>query len=140
MYQGRTLNIFNPMAALIAMAALAAGNVASAADATSIFNYPSGFASAGSAIRAAWESGYTGSAINLTPMSSQHQAGGVWYTTQQNITSFTTDFTFQITGANASGESISGFTFCVQNSNNSTDPGAFGTNAGGDANLLGYGA
>jgi LysM repeat protein len=54
-----------------------------------------------------------------------HDAGQAWYTTKQNITSFTTDFTFKIT-ANGYGE-----TFCIQNSSQ-------GMNAGGDSNGLGY--
>jgi hypothetical protein len=138
MYQGRTMKVLNTLAALIAMTTLAAGNVASAAE-TLIFSYPNGFAGASGAIRAAWEALFSGSALNLTPLATQHQAGGGWYTAQQNITSFTTDFTFQLTAGNAGGASIQGITFCVQNSNSTTNSGAFGTNATEDANIHRYG-
>ena len=135
-------------AALTAMAMLAAAPHSSAASASPtsaassgaslVFSYPNGFAGASGAIRAAWEAALSGSAINLTPLASAHQAGGAWYTAQQNISSFTTDFTFQLTPGSM--PSIQGITFCVQNSNNTTNPGANGTNATADANLMGYGA
>jgi hypothetical protein len=137
----RTLKVLNTSAALIAITALAVGNVASAATApTLIFGYQNGFAGASGAIRAAWEAAYNGAAINLTSISTQHQAGAAWYTTQQNITSFTTDFTFQLTVGTVGGISTQGITFCIQNSNSTTNPGDYGTNAGEDANLMGYGA
>src|ERR1700730_825461 len=107
MYQRRTLKILNMFAALTAMAMLAAAPHSSAASASPtsaassgaslVFSYPNGFAGASGAIRAAWEAALSGSAINLTPLASAHQAGGAWYTAQQNISSFTTDFTFQLT-------------------------------------------
>jgi hypothetical protein len=140
MYQGRTLKFSNTLPALIAMAMITASNVASAAGATLSFNYPNGFAGAGGAIRAAWEAGMTGAAINLTNISTEHQAGGAWYTTQQNITAFTTDFTFQLAVGVVGGISTQGITFCVQNSNSTTNPQNNGTNATEDANLMGYGA
>jgi hypothetical protein len=140
MYQGRTVKFLNTLPALIAMAMLSASNVASAAGATQVFSYPNGFAGTSGAIRAAWAAGMSGSAINLTNISTEHQAGGAWYTTPQNITAFTTDFTFQLAVGIVGGISTQGITFCVQNTNSTTDPGAFGTNAGGDANLMGYGA
>jgi hypothetical protein len=140
MYQRRTLKFLNTLPALIAVAMLTASNVASAAGATQVFSYPNGFAGTSGAIRTAWEAGMSGSAINLTNISTEHQAGAAWYTTPQNITAFTTDFTFQLAvGVGSSGISTQGITFCVQNSNSTTDPGAFGTNAGADANLMGYG-
>jgi Chitobiase/beta-hexosaminidase C-terminal domain/Legume lectin domain len=54
-----------------------------------------------------------------------HDAGQAWYSTKQDITSFTTDFTFKIT-SNGYGE-----TFVIQNS-------PHGMSAGGDSNGLGY--
>ena len=130
--------IIEILAALTVAIALPWGNMASAEE-TLIFNYPDGFANVNGAIRTAWEATFTGSAINLTPRSTEHQAGGAWYTTKQNITSFTTDFTFLQTSP-SSGTDIEGMTFCVQDSNASTNPGAYGDNATGDANMMGYGA
>jgi Chitobiase/beta-hexosaminidase C-terminal domain/Legume lectin domain len=66
----------------------------------------------------------SGGAIQLAG-NQVHDAGQAWYTTRQDITSFTTDFKFTIT-ANGYGE-----TFVIQN-----DP--HGMNAGGDSNGLGY--
>jgi hypothetical protein len=144
MHERRTLKVLNTFAALTALGLLAAaapvGSAvgASSTGATLVFSYPNGFAGASSAVRAAWEAALVGSAMDLTPLTTAHQAGGAWYTTQQNITSFTTDFTFQITPGSM--PAIQGITFCVQNSNSTTDAGAFGSNAAADANLLGYGA
>ena len=138
MYQRRFVKVLSTVAPLIAMGMLAPHSSAASSGATLIFSYPNGFASASGAIRPAWEAAITGSAINLTPLTTAHQASGAWYTTQQNITSFTTDFTFQLTPG--SSPSIQGITFCVQNSNSTTNPGAYGTNAAADANLVGYGA
>jgi hypothetical protein len=110
----------------------------SGSGASLIFSYLNGFASATGAIKAAWETSYSGSEILLTRAAAgAHQAGAAWYTTQQYITSFTTDFTFQI------GPGGYGLTFCVQNSNTATNPPSQygqqdGTNATGDANGLGY--
>lgn len=76
-----------------------------------------------------------GSSIALVNSSEGHATGAAWYVSQQNITSFTTDFTFSI--SNASGN---GMTFCVQNSNSSTqDNGYYGIGAAADANAMGYG-
>jgi hypothetical protein len=129
--------------ALIAMAMLADWQVAGAASPTVIFSYPNGFAGAGSAINLVSD-GITlsGPVIELTNGAvGQHEAGAAWYKTQVDITSFTTDFTFQL----ASGQTVPaiiGITFCVQNSNSTTNPGqnGFGNNVGADTNLAGYGA
>jgi hypothetical protein len=141
MYQGRTPKFLNTLPALIAMAMLAACNVASAAStagASLIFSYPNGFAGASAAIRGAWAASIVGSAIDLTSTGVAHEAGAAWYTTQQNISAFTTDFTFQIVPS-GSVPSIQGITFCVQNTNATTNSQAYGTNASSDANLAGYG-
>jgi hypothetical protein len=139
MYQGRIPKFLNTLPALIAMAMLMASNVASAAAGASlVFNYPNGFAGASGAIRGAWSSTIVGSAINLTSTGVQHEAGGAWYTTQQNISAFTTDFTFQIEPSGAV-PSIQGITFCIQNTNATSNSEANGINASSDANLAGYG-
>ncbi len=98
------------------------------------FSFPNGFATAAHEVRVAWAAAYEDTAINLTAGSTPHRAGAAWYLTRQNITSFTTDFTFQIKPPG------SGITFCIQNYDTSTAAGATRTNAGGDANMLGYGA
>lgn len=119
------------------MAMLAFCKVASAG-ASLVFNYPSGFAGASGAVHGAWASTIVGSAIDLTSTGAQHEAGGAWYVTQQNITAFTTDFTFQITPSGTL-PTIQGITFCVQNTNSTTNPTSHGIDASSDANLAGYG-
>jgi hypothetical protein len=137
MYQGRTLKFLNTLPALIAMAMLTASNVASAG-ASLVFNYPNGFAGASSAVHGAWASSIVGSALDLTSTGVAHEAGGAWYTKQQNITSFTTDFTFQIEPSGAV-PSIQGITFAIQNTNATSNSEANGIDASSDANLAGYG-
>lgn len=140
MYQGRILKVLNTLPALIAMAMLAVCKVASAG-ASLVFDYPSGFANAHSVIHlVADAASFSGSKVLLTNGApGQHEGGAAWYSTQQNITSFTTDFTFQL----ASGQpvpSIIGITFCVQNMPNTGSPENFwGINAVADANMAGYG-
>jgi hypothetical protein len=142
MYERRSLKNLNALPVLTAMAMFAACNVAVSASAgpTLIFSYPNGFAGASGAIQTTASAQFSGSDIALSsPSYGQHQAGGAWYKTQQNITSFTTDFTFQI----ASGlpvPSITGITFCIQNSNSTTNSLAPGVKASADTNLAGYGA
>jgi hypothetical protein len=68
-----------------------------------------------------------------------HEGGSAWYKTHQNIQAFTTDFTLQLAAAGA-GASIQGVTFCIQNSNSTTNPNASGIWAAADANGLGYAA
>ena len=139
MYKGRTPKVLNAWATLIAMSMLVTCKVASAAS-TLVFSYPNGFSGAGSAIQTAASGRFSGSDIALSSGGAgQHQAGAAWYKTAQNITSFTTDFTFQL----ASGlpvPSIVGFTFCVQNSNSTTNPMGPGAVVSADTNLAGYGA
>src|ERR1700722_2463821 len=137
MNQGRRLKFLNTLPALIAMAMLTASNIASAG-ATLVFNYPNGFAGASSAVHGAWASSIVGSALDLTSTGVAHEAGGAWYTKQQNITSFTTDFTFQIEPSGAV-PSIQGITFAIQNTNATSNSEANGIDASSDANLAGYG-
>lgn len=141
MYHLRSLKESSTLPMLTAAALLAVGNVAATASgATLSFSYPNGFAGASGAIQTTASAQFAGSAIALSsPSYGQHQAGAAWYKTQQNITSFATDFTFQI----ASGlpvPSITGLTFCIQNSNSTTNSLAPGVYASADTNLAGYGA
>ena len=141
MYQFRTMKVMKTLPALLAIAMLAVCDVASAA-ASLVFSYPSGFAGASGAIHAVGDAtSFSGSRILLTDGApGQHEAGAAWYKTQQDITSFTTDFTFQL----ASGQSVPaiiGITFCVQNMPNTGSPwGFYGMNAVADSNMAGYGA
>ena len=115
--------------------------------ATPVFNYPSGFASAGSDIVIAWEAALNGSTIALTPNNNSHQSGVAWYNTQQSVTSgFTTQFTFQVTPT-PSTPGLFSMAFVVQNSNSTSNPDSayggtqhYGTQADGDANVGGYGS
>ncbi len=98
MYRGRTLKVLNTLAALSAMTMLAVCKIASASGtvANLVLSYPSGFASAGSAISIAGQAALSGANINLTTTAGAHEAGAVWHRTVQNVQSFTTDFTFQL--------------------------------------------
>lgn len=114
--------------------------VNSGGGATLIFSYPSGFAGAGGNIAIAGGTALiSGGLIYLTTSTSgAHQAGGAWYTTQQNITSFTTDFTFQ--QGTPTTTTTTGMFFVVQASNSSTNtPPFYGTGAVADANGEGFG-
>jgi hypothetical protein len=140
MYQVRTLKVLNTLPALIATAMLAVCTNASAATATSVFSYLNGFAGASGAIAITTDAtSFSGSKILLTSGApGLHEAGATWYNTQQNISSFTTDFTFQM----PSGQpvpSIIGITFCIQNTNSTGNPPGFGLHASADSNLAGYG-
>jgi hypothetical protein len=68
-----------------------------------------------------------------------HAVGAAWYATQQDITSFTTDFTFSQENSTAIG-----MTFAVQNTTTAVETDAWGphwgVNASADANGMGYGA
>jgi hypothetical protein len=113
----------------------------SGSGATLVFSYPNGFAGASNAIQTTSDaSQFIGSVIALTSgLVGVHEAGSAWYKTQQNIQSFMTDFTFQLAAA-GSGASTQGITFCVQNSNTTTNPDNYGIEADADANGLGYAA
>lgn len=140
MYQGQTMKVLNTLPALVAIAMLAICNVAYAGS-TLVFSYPNGFAGATAAINAAGNAtSFSGSKLLLTDGApGQHEAGAAWYKTQQNITSFTTDFTFQF-GSGQSVPAIIGITFCVQNMPNTGSPyGQYGLNAVADSNMAGYG-
>ena len=118
--------------------------------ATSIFNFTT-FTGPPSTINLGSNSSavFSGSQILLGNSSrSAHQAGSAWYTTPVNIQAFTTTGTFQMptlaqiaaaSGGGAPPANIVGMTFCVQNSNATTNPPAYGDNASADANMAGYG-
>lgn len=131
MYKGQKLKILSMLVALSAASTLA--NVASA-QSNSGFSYPSGFASAGNAVNIVGHAALNGSEIDLTTTAGIHEAGAAWYTTPQNIQTFTTDFTFR------QDPSAYGMFFVVQNSNGSTNqPGYYGSSAVADANGEGFG-
>jgi Chitobiase/beta-hexosaminidase C-terminal domain/Legume lectin domain/Putative Ig domain len=93
-----------------------------------VFSYPNGFSSAGTAIHVGSNdaSQYNGAVVDVTSGTvGQHEAGAVWYSARQSVTSFTTDFTFQIAPGGY------GMAFVLQN-----DPR--GLSAVADANGLGY--
>jgi hypothetical protein len=144
MYQVRTLKVLNTLPVLIAMAMLAVCTNASAATtgpgATLVFSYPNGFAGTSGTINLASDANaLVGSVLEVTSGAvGDHQAGGVWYAAQQNITSFTTDFTFQLASGQPS-PSIIGMTFSVQNSGPGNPWGLYGSHATSDANMAGYG-
>jgi hypothetical protein len=141
MHRARRLKEPYILLALIAVAMLAVCKVAGAqsSNATSIFSYPSGFSSAGSAIHIAPNAALSGSAVNLTATGTQHDTGALYYATQVNITSFTTDFTFQMPPGQKV-PAIMGMTFVIQNSTSSTNPNGSPLGGASDANLAGYGA
>ena len=147
MYKGRIVNNLKIKSALVAGTLLAC-SVASAAGtgATSVFSYPNGFSGATAAFQtvtsAASFNGIEAEVTNGAP--GEHEAGAIWYKTAQNITSFSTSFTFKM-GTTGTTPIISGMTFCIQNSNTTTNPNDqygshSGLNAGTDANVSGYGA
>lgn len=142
MYQKRALNVWDMIPAVIVSGMLLHCNPASAG-ATVLFSYPNGFAGSPSDISLASDANdFNGSAIELTNGKiGVHEAGGAWYKTPVDITSFTTDFTFKLYG----GEPVPAIicmTFTVQNSNSTTNPnwGLYGNRASADTNLCGYGA
>jgi len=114
-------------------------NIVAVPVANLIFDFSTGFSStaAHNAIQPCWSGSFNGNFLNMTSSGNQHQAGGAWYKTQIDVRSWTTEFTFNI---QVSGNpTIEGITFGVQNSNATTNPGAFGTNCSSDANLCGWG-
>ncbi len=145
MYHKRLLTI---LAALVAIVLLLPSEYVSAATTGTniVFNYPSGFSNAADAFQTVTDAAsFSGSTMQVTNGTvGEHEAGAVWYKVQQNITSFTTSFTFQIANTGII-PSIVGMTFCIQNSDPTTNPTDqygihSGIYAGTDANVDGYGA
>lgn len=115
-----------------------------ATGATLLFSYPNGFAGASSAINTVDDAAdFSGSEIQVSNGTvGEHEAGAAWYRTAVDVRSFTTNFTFQITSS-PSVPSTQGITFCIQNSNSTTNPDnntGESIFASADANLAGYGA
>jgi Legume lectin domain/Chitobiase/beta-hexosaminidase C-terminal domain/Fn3 associated len=90
-------------------------------------NFASGFATS-TGLQFNGSATLVSSQLQLTNATAQHAAGSVFFTTPVNISSFTTNFTFQLTSAVADG-----FTFTIQNS--AAGATAVGPSGGG----LGYG-
>ena len=109
-------------------------------DATLIFSYPSGFAGASSNFSVGPDAAdITAGVIRVTNGAvGMHEAGHAWWNNQVNIQSFTTTFTFQ-PPSGLTIPSITGMAFEIQNSTVTTNPGQYGLNANGDANMLGFG-
>lgn len=109
-----------------------------------VFNFAN-FSGASGVIRAAWEAAYVdgGQNIALTP-AAIHKAGTAWYENLVDITTFTWNCTLLSQVGNANTSSAQGIGLVIQNSNSTTNPSTvstgFGTNAIGDANMMGFGA
>jgi hypothetical protein len=128
-----------------------AGGGGGGAGSTAIFNYTVGnlAAQVGGTIHNAYEGAINGTSLEVPYGGMAHEGCGFWYTTQVNASAFTTSFNFTINagGFNESAaqtaghfSSVQAITFCVQNSNTTTNPsGNSGDNCAGDANLGGYG-
>jgi hypothetical protein len=93
---------------------------------TTVINFGSGFAAAGMQFNGTAK--LVGTALQLTDNAAAgFEDGSGYWTTAVNVSSFTTDFTFQLTLVNAGSD---GFTFVLQNAGLT----ALGTDGGG----LGY--
>jgi hypothetical protein len=76
---------------------------------TPVVNDPTGFSSS-TGLSLIGSAAVTSNTLQLTSTSGGVQANAVWYSTPVNVQSFTTDFSFQESAANADG-----FTFTIQN-------------------------
>jgi Legume lectin domain/Chitobiase/beta-hexosaminidase C-terminal domain len=144
MYERRTPKVIGTLATLIAITTImtcefASTATAASSEATLVFGYPNGFSGASNLFGLGAQTTFNGAVVEITPGGVTHQTGNLWYKAQQNIQSFTTDFTFEIS-ASASIPSIACMAFVIQNTNSSTNPLAFGSAASADANVCGYGA
>ena len=93
------------------------------------FDFSSGFAQDQAALQFNGNAALSGTSIELTD-GGTNEAGSAYYGTPVNIQTFTTDFNFQLTNANADG-----FTFTIQNG----APTALGA-SGGSLGYAGIGA
>jgi hypothetical protein len=75
---------------------------------TTAINFGSGFSASG--LQLEGNAQLIGTALQLTDNTETNEEGNAWWTTPVNVQAFTTDFTFQLTQANANG-----FTFILQN-------------------------
>jgi sugar lactone lactonase YvrE len=115
---------FNPSAAYIGFTGGTGGRTAiqrilSWTYQSGIFYSPAFYS--GSGLNLVGSASVSGNVLNLTD-GGKNEVAAAWYSTPQNIQSFTTDFDFQLTHATADG-----FTFTIQ----SLSPTAIGTGGGG---------
>ena len=96
------------------------------ADAQTVINYPSGFASAGSVVDPIGGAVLSGSAIQLTHSTSQ--ATNVWYQDAVNVQAFTTTFTFNFVCPMDCGD---GMGFVIISTTNPNSPGYWSGGSGG---------
>ena len=75
---------------------------------TTAVNFGSGFSASG--LQLIGNAQLIGTALQLTDNAATNEEGNAWWKTPVNVQAFTTDFTFQLTQANANG-----FTFILQN-------------------------
>jgi hypothetical protein len=139
-YFDRALKFLKAFPTLSALSMLAVCGAASAqtTSATSLITGP--LSSLGSNITLFGHAVVSGTSIQMTPNTAGHITGYVWTTHQVNVQSFTSKFSIQMP-PNGASPSIQGMTFCIQNSNATTNPdGYFGLGVAADANLVGYGA
>ena len=99
-------------------------NTSAGVNGNPVINFPNGFAGASGQIALNGSAQLSGSAVQLT--SNNAQAASLWYSTPVSVSSFTTNFTFQLINAWADG-----MTFAIQNNSTST--------IGSDGMNLGYG-
>src|ERR1700677_1530949 len=121
MYERQSQKVLHTLPAL-AVPLLLMCKVACAAT-TPVFSYPTGFSGASAAFATVADAAtFSGSQMQVANGAvGQHEAGAVWYKTQQNVSSFTTSFTFTLPNTGVV-PSIAGMTFCIQNSNSTTNP------------------
>jgi Legume lectin domain/Chitobiase/beta-hexosaminidase C-terminal domain/Fn3 associated len=113
----------------LANSLVASGLYTIAANAANSINFSNGFTSTGLALIAAAK--LNGTRLRLTD-GGQSEASAAWYTTQVNVQTFSTDFTFQQSLFSQSPRLADGITFTIQG----VGPSAHGPAGGG----LGYGA
>lgn len=85
---------------------------------TNLPNYANGFSATN--LNLVYRAGLSSNVLNLTTGSGQ--IGAAWFTKKVPVSSFTTDFTFQLTNATADG-----FTFTIQNSSSNVWALGYGT-------------
>lgn len=106
----------------------------------SVFAYPNGFSGRSDDFAVVAAAGFKDSEMQVINGQFEHSAGAVWYKQKQSVRSFTTDFTFRLANTGVI-PTIVAMTFCIQNSDPSTNDEWSGLRGGANtANLAGYGA